>query len=250
MEEDKPSSFSSPSDTSSEIFNPAKRMHSSSVSNAVSTLLRSQSGDNGAEVKTASLSFEDLSVQSPGDTVHPVKTLPRAILNTFGPDQYNFIKSKFASWFPRKSNGKQILTDFTGLLHPGEMLFVLGRPGSGCSTFLRTAANRSSLQVTGQLGYGNMTAEEFGKNHERETVYLPEEDKHIATLSVRQTLQFALRTSLPAKTRTPALVNELVEAIAGILGLTHALETGVGGAFVPGVSGGERKRYVPTLPKM
>lgn len=87
-----------------------------------------------------------------------------------------------------------------------------------------------------------MTAAEFGKNRERETVYLPEEDKHIATLVVRQTLQFALCTSLPTKIRTPALVNELVEAIGGILGLTHALETGIGGAFVPGVSGGERKR--------
>lgn len=221
----------------------------SAVSDAVKILLRSQSGDEGATIKTAALSFDNLSVRAPGDTVHPVKTLPRAILNTFGPDQINFVKSRFSSWFGRSqdtSSGKAILTDFSGLVKPGEMLFVLGRPGSGCSTFLRTAANRSALSVTGHLAYGNMSADEFSSHHERETVYLPEEDRHIATLSVRQTLTFALRTSLPSKTRTTALINELVETIAGLLGLKHALDTGVGGAFVPGVSGGERKRYVST----
>jgi ATP-binding cassette, subfamily G (WHITE), member 2, PDR len=34
----------------------------------------------------------------------------------------------------------QILRDFEGLVLPGEMLLVLGRPGSGCSTFLKALA--------------------------------------------------------------------------------------------------------------
>lgn len=217
------------------------------VSQAVRTLLQSQSGHGSATVKTASLAFDGLSVRAPGGTVHPVKTLPRALLNTFGPDQINFFRNVTSSWFGRQadeSGGKAILTDLTGLVKPGEMLFVLGRPGSGCSTFLRTAANRSALNVTGKLSYSNMAAAEFGRHHERETVYLPEEDRHIASLSVRDTLTFALRTSLPPKTRTKSLVNDLVDTIAGLLGLTHALDTPVGGAFFPGVSGGERKRYV------
>lgn len=33
-----------------------------------------------------------------------------------------------------------ILQSFDGLVLPGEMLLVLGRPGSGCSTFLKTLA--------------------------------------------------------------------------------------------------------------
>lgn len=32
----------------------------------------------------------------------------------------------------------QILRDLDGLIRPGEMLLVLGRPGSGCTTFLKT----------------------------------------------------------------------------------------------------------------
>jgi ATP-binding cassette subfamily G (WHITE) protein 2 (SNQ2) len=219
------------------------------LSAAVKTLLQSQSGEKSAAVKSTSLSFEGLGVRAESDTIHPVKTLPQAILNTFGPDQINFVKSRLSSWYsPSRdaSQGKAILTDFTGLVKPGEMLFVLGRPGSGCSTFLRTAANRSALSVSGKLAYGNMSVDEFSRHHERETVYLPEEDRHIATLSVRQTLTFALRTSLLPRTRTAALISELVETIAGLLGLTHALDTSVGGAFVPGVSGGERKRQAPS----
>lgn len=36
-----------------------------------------------------------------------------------------------------------ILRDFHGLVRSGEMLLVLGRPGSGCSTFLKTLAGET-----------------------------------------------------------------------------------------------------------
>jgi len=42
---------------------------------------------------------------------------------------------------PKKIAGKPpvrtLLDDFTGCIRPGEMLLVLGRPGAGCSTFLK-----------------------------------------------------------------------------------------------------------------
>lgn len=42
-----------------------------------------------------------------------------------------------------------ILRDFEGIVHPGEMLLVLGPPGSGCSTFLKTLSGRTEgLNVT------------------------------------------------------------------------------------------------------
>lgn len=37
-----------------------------------------------------------------------------------------------------KKNPTMILNGFDGLLQPGELLIVLGRPGSGCSTLLKT----------------------------------------------------------------------------------------------------------------
>ena len=40
----------------------------------------------------------------------------------------------------RSKNRVDILRDFEGLVRCGEMLLVLGRPGSGCSTLLKTLA--------------------------------------------------------------------------------------------------------------
>lgn len=37
----------------------------------------------------------------------------------------------------------QILHGFDGLIRPGEMLLVLGRPGSGCSTLLKGLAGET-----------------------------------------------------------------------------------------------------------
>ena len=37
----------------------------------------------------------------------------------------------------------QILRDFEGLVRSGEMLVVLGRPGSGCSTLLKTMSGET-----------------------------------------------------------------------------------------------------------
>ncbi|KAL8736867.1 MAG: hypothetical protein Q9181_002258 [Wetmoreana brouardii] len=209
---------------------------------AVKTLLQGQS--SGGTAKQVGLAFRHLSVAAPDAGVVYAKTLPRAIINTFGVDQFNFLRSHLFPRGPSKSaqsHARNILTDFTGIVKPGEMLFVLSRPGSGCSTFLRAAANRSTLDVTGHLSFANIDASEFEKRHRRETIYLPEEDRHIAALSVSQTMRFALRVSLPSKIRTDHVVEELV-VMGKIFGIGHVLDTPVGGQFFPGVSGGERKR--------
>jgi ABC-type multidrug transport system ATPase subunit len=45
-------------------------------------------------------------------------------------------------------------------------MLVLGRPGSGCTSFLKTVANkrRSFKNITGDVFYGNMSAEEADKH--------------------------------------------------------------------------------------
>lgn len=44
---------------------------------------------------------------------------------------------RFGEFFS-KGPEKTILNEFDGVLKSGEMLVVLGRPGSGCSTLLKT----------------------------------------------------------------------------------------------------------------
>ncbi|KAL4783840.1 ABC-2 type transporter-domain-containing protein [Aspergillus varians] len=210
---------------------------------AIKALLQGQHGKEGSS--GIGVTFDDLSVRAIAGTEVKVKTLPRAIVNTFGPDQYNFIRNNILTRFlpdTQSSNARTLLSGFSGLVKPGEMLLVLGRPGSGCSTFLRTIANISTLSQQGDVQYAGIPAPVFRREHARETIYLPEEDRHIASLSVRQAITFALRTSLPSGSRSNELVSSLVEAIARLFGLRHALETPAGGPFSPGISGGERKR--------
>jgi len=54
---------------------------------------------------------------------------------------------------------KPLLHRFNGIARAGEMILVLGKPGSGCSTFLKTIANQRSLYagVKGDVLYGVMT---------------------------------------------------------------------------------------------
>lgn len=62
---------------------------------------------------------------------------------------------------------------------PGEMLLVLGRPGSGCSTMLKVLAayTDSYRAIEGTISYDGMSAEELRKHHKAEAAYLPEDDK-------------------------------------------------------------------------
>lgn len=203
-------------------------------------LQNAQNTDDGAS-KQINLTFSNLTVTAPASTQRFVKTLPTAILRTFGPDQLDFIK-----WIGRKvgllspiTGGRPILSDFTGIVEPGEMLFLLGQPGSGCSTLLRTLANRGTLPTTGNLSFGGENAKAFGQKHRRETIYMPEEDGHIAALSVRQTINFALRMSVRSSTSD---IKAMVQDVSELLRIDHALDTPVGGQYVQGVSGGERKR--------
>lgn len=155
---------------------------------------------------------------------------------------------------PKAATGKppvrEILSDFNGCVRPGEMLLVLGRPGSGCSTFLKTFCNQRAgyVDVLGDVTYGGTDAKTMAKDFRGEIIYNPEDDLHYATLSVRRTLTFALRTRTPGKesrlegeTRED-YVKEFLRVATKLLWIEHTLDTKVGNEHVRGVSGGERKR--------
>ncbi|KAL4810836.1 ABC-2 type transporter-domain-containing protein, partial [Aspergillus unguis] len=145
---------------------------------------------------------------------------------------------------------RTILDDFTGCVRPGEMLLVLGRPGSGCSTFLKTIGNQRSgyKSVEGDIHYGGADADTMEHKYRSEVLYNPEEDLHYATLTVRETLMFALKTRTPDKdSRLPGETRKeyqetFLSTIAKLFWIEHCLGTKVGGEIVRGVSGGEKKR--------
>lgn len=101
----------------------------------------------------------------------------------------------------KKGKEFDILKDFKGVAKPGEMVLVLGKPGSGCTTFLKTISNQrfGYTGFEGEVQYGPFGHEEFGKRYRGEAVYNEEDDIHHATLTVGQTLNFALDTKTPGK---------------------------------------------------
>jgi ATP-binding cassette subfamily G (WHITE) protein 2 (SNQ2) len=142
---------------------------------------------------------------------------------------------------------KNILSGFEGVVRPGEMLLVLGRPGSGCSSFLKVLANQRAgfHSVEGQVSYDGITPEYMAKHYRGDIGYSPEDDIHFPSLTVRQTLNVSTATRAP-RTRLgdsrPEYIDAVVDALGTVFGLTHAYNTPVGDENIRGVSGGEKKR--------
>ena len=155
---------------------------------------------------------------------------------------------------PKQTAGKPpirtLLNNFTGCIKPGEMLLVLGAPGSGCSTFLKVLANQryGYESIEGDVTYGGTDAGKMGKDYRGEILYNPEDDLHYATLSVKNTLSFALKTRTPGKASRNEgesrkdYVKEFLRVVAKLFWIEHTMNTKVGNEFVRGVSGGEKKR--------
>jgi ABC-type multidrug transport system ATPase subunit len=66
-----------------------------------------------------------------------------------------------------KPKPKVILHKNSGALKPGEMCLVLGRPGSGCSTFLKSITNQRDtyLAVNGNVEYAGLDWKEMHKRY-------------------------------------------------------------------------------------
>ncbi|WKT43317.1 hypothetical protein QSH57_008153 [Fusarium oxysporum f. sp. vasinfectum] len=193
-------------------------------------------------LKRVGVVYENLTVKGVGSTTTFVRTVPDAILGTFGPDLYNVLTRYFPSLRIGKPPTRTLINDFTGCVRDGEMMLVLGRPGAGCSTFLKAISNNreSYAAVEGEVSYSGISAAEQKKHYRGEVNYNGEDDVHFATLSVWKTLAFALtnKTKIKEKADIPVIVDALMK----MFGISHTRDTVVGDDFTRGVSGGERKR--------
>ncbi|KAK3381978.1 ABC-2 type transporter-domain-containing protein [Podospora didyma] len=149
----------------------------------------------------------------------------------------------------QKKRRIDILRDFDGLVRKGEMLVVLGPPGSGCSTFLKTIAgdyNGIFVDDDSYFNYQGMSAKEMHTHHRGEAIYTAEVDTHFPQLSVGDTLTFAARARaprhLPEGVSPTMFSNHLRDVVMAMFGIGHTMNTRVGNEYIRGVSGGERKR--------
>ena len=143
---------------------------------------------------------------------------------------------------------RTILNKSHGCVKPGEMLLVLGRPGSGCSTLLKLLSNHRGgfKSVTGDVRFGSLTSEE-ASNYRGQIVMNTEEELFFPTLTVGQTMDFATRLKVPfnlpnGTDSAEAYQTEAKRFLMESMGISHTEDTKVGNEYVRGVSGGERKR--------
>ncbi|KAL7273249.1 Multidrug resistance protein [Rhizina undulata] len=215
----------------------------------IRAVLRIQSRDpEKYPQRTAGVTYKNLNVHGFGSPLDFQKDVGNVWIDSFG---------KIANFFRKKNeDGKrggqrkiQILQNFDGLVRSGEMLIVLGRPGSGCSTLLKTIAGQTHgfyVDEKSEISYQGIPGEIMHKHFRGEVIYNAETDVHFPHLTVGQTLSFAAEARAP-RNRMPGVTRKqhaehVRDVVMAIFGLTHTLNTKVGNDFVRGVSGGERKR--------
>ncbi|KAK1597502.1 ABC-2 type transporter-domain-containing protein [Colletotrichum navitas] len=196
----------------------------------------------GAGYRTTGFAFQNLNVFGYGKETDYQKDVGNVWLELPG-----LVRS-----LTSKTGGQRridILRDFNGVVEAGEMLVVLGPPGSGCSTFLKTIAGEMNGIYTDERAYFNyqgLTAKELHKHHSGDAIYTAEVDVHYPQLSVGDTLTFASRArcprTLPPGVSADQYCDHLRDVVMAMYGISHTVNTRVGNEYVRGVSGGERKR--------
>jgi ABC-type multidrug transport system ATPase subunit len=195
---------------------------------------------DAAPLRVAGVALKNVNVSGHGSPVDYQMSVGNAFLK---------LPMLAGQWFAGRKQKIQILQDIDGLLLPGEQLCVLGPPGSGCSTLLKTIAQETygfEVDSSSSINYQGITPKQMSTNFRGEAIYTAEVDAHFPSLAVGDTLYFA------ALARTPRLIPggmsrqeyaiHLRDVIMSTFGISHTLKTKVGNDFVRGVSGGERKR--------
>ncbi|KAK4705806.1 hypothetical protein P7C70_g397, partial [Phenoliferia sp. Uapishka_3] len=208
------------------------------------------------------VAFDHLTVLGAGATHKTVEGLEISLLRMW--DLPKFIRTLINY---KSGPTRELISDFIGLVPPGQTMLVLGRPGSGCSTLrtsskasqtrtfltssccpVRAIANERSpfVRIDGEVTYGGISAQEASKKFMGEIVFNSEEDIHEPILTVQQTLGVAYSLkkphSLPTPTKRAAFAKDFTNRILNTFGMPHTANTLVGSETVRGVSGGERKR--------
>jgi ABC-type multidrug transport system ATPase subunit len=196
--------------------------------------------DEGCLPRIAGVAFKNLNVSGYGSPVDYQMSVGNALLKLPAMIYQSVSGSK------RKIN---ILQGLDGLVLPGEQLCVLGPPGSGCTTFLKTIAGEThgfQVDPAAYINYHGITSKRMSADFRGEAIYTAEVDTHYPMLSVGDTLYFAALARaphhIPGGISSKEYAIHLRNVIMAVFGISHTINTRVGNDFVRGVSGGERKR--------
>ncbi|WWD16853.1 hypothetical protein CI109_101285 [Kwoniella shandongensis] len=145
-----------------------------------------------------------------------------------------------------KDKTKMILNDVSVTFPAGEVSAILGPSGAGKSTLLQLLAGRnlnpgplSHFTSSGSLLFANQP---ISSNSQSNVAFVEQDDDwHLPSLTVRETLTYAAILRLPDKMPKRQKVAR-AETVLRMLGLKDCADLPVGGALLKGISGGEKRR--------
>ncbi|KAL8773366.1 MAG: hypothetical protein Q9209_001760 [Squamulea sp. 1 TL-2023] len=135
-----------------------------------------------------------------------------------------------------------IISSIDGVVQAGEIMAIMGPSGSGKTTLLNVLAHRKGSRVLHVSGALNVNGSSTStSDFQLISSFVEQEDALIGSLTVRETLDFAARLSLP----TSISQNERslrVEELISSFGLREQANTLVGTPIRKGISGGQKRR--------
>jgi len=138
--------------------------------------------------------------------------------------------------------GKQILSDITGSVHPGEILAIMGASGAGKTSFLDILARKKKRgNVAGDF---RLNGEKVPDDQFRSvTGFVDQDDTMLPTLTVHETILDSALLRLP-KEMSRAAKEQKVEDVERQLGIYHIRHQTIGSeeGNGRGISGGEKRR--------
>ncbi|KAM5562394.1 hypothetical protein ABKV19_017560 [Rosa sericea] len=197
------------------------------ISDHIALRVQSQSPKRKDNISTARSTEEDT---DEGRIIHTEPTLPIYL-------KFQDVKYKVAAKGVKSSNANCILQGVTGSVHPGEILALMGPSGGGKTTLLNLLSGRAKLN-SGTITYNDQP---YTKSLKQRIGYVMQDDLLFPHLTVKETLTYAALLRLPI-TLTKNQKKERAMHVINVLGLERCQDTIIGGTFVRGVSGGERKR--------
>lgn len=132
--------------------------------------IKNKTIEQGSELSKTGISFRGLTVEgvdasasygpSVSELIRSIVTLPKTLMSMRNPPLRNIIEG------------------FDGVVEAGEMLLVLGRPGAGCSSFLKTIAGEVDQfkGVHGELLYDGASQDDMLKHFKDEVIYNAERE--------------------------------------------------------------------------
>ncbi|KAJ8541532.1 hypothetical protein K7X08_002348 [Anisodus acutangulus] len=132
---------------------------------------------------------------------------------------------------------KCILQGVSGSACPGEILALMGPSGGGKTTLLKLLSGKVKYD-SGMITYNDQP---YNKSLKQRIGFVLQDDVVFPNLTVKETLIYAALLRLP-NTLSKEQKKERAIRVINELGLERCQDTIIGGEFVRGVSGGERKR--------